>query len=92
METQEGTQQPQFILAHKVFLLKHLDVPDIEKVQLREEVLASVKANGNSLPQPDFSCIDFIYLVFRLLPSGFCSISVILSCFRHGALLRNPSS
>ncbi|XP_010250870.1 PREDICTED: 26S proteasome non-ATPase regulatory subunit 6 homolog [Nelumbo nucifera] len=45
MEAQEGTQQPQLVLAHKLFLLTHPDVEDIEKVRLREEVLSFVKAN-----------------------------------------------
>ncbi|GLT29077.1 hypothetical protein SLA2020_039650 [Shorea laevis] len=45
MEAQEGTQQPQLILARSVFLLKHPDVVDIEKVRLKDEVIAAVKAN-----------------------------------------------
>ncbi|EOY22391.1 26S proteasome, regulatory subunit Rpn7,Proteasome component (PCI) domain isoform 2 [Theobroma cacao] len=46
MDVQEGTQQSQqLILAHNVFLLKHPDVPDIEKVSLKDEVLNSVKPN-----------------------------------------------
>ncbi|KAA8542171.1 hypothetical protein F0562_023323 [Nyssa sinensis] len=45
MEGQEGTQQPQLVLAHKLFLLTHPDVQDIEKVRLREEVFTSVKAD-----------------------------------------------
>ncbi|XP_012438982.1 26S proteasome non-ATPase regulatory subunit 6 homolog [Gossypium raimondii] len=46
MDAQEGTQQSQqLILAHKVFLLKHRDVPDIEKVRLKDEVLNTVKSN-----------------------------------------------
>uniref|UniRef100_A0A2P2LE96 Uncharacterized protein MANES_14G058600 n=1 Tax=Rhizophora mucronata TaxID=61149 RepID=A0A2P2LE96_RHIMU len=45
MEGYEGTQQPQLILAHKRFLLSHPDVQDIEKVRLKEEVLAAVKAD-----------------------------------------------
>ncbi|EXC04029.1 26S proteasome non-ATPase regulatory subunit 6 [Morus notabilis] len=45
MEAQEGNQQPQLVLAHKLFLLSHPDVQDIEKVRLREEVFASVKAD-----------------------------------------------
>lgn len=49
MDAQEGTQQSQqLILAHNVFLLKHADVPDIEKVRLRDEVFNTVKSNGNS--------------------------------------------
>ncbi|XP_043705727.1 26S proteasome non-ATPase regulatory subunit 6-like [Telopea speciosissima] len=49
MEAQEGKQQPQLVLAHKLFLLRQPDVPDIEKVRLREEVLASVKADDMAL-------------------------------------------
>ncbi|KAJ8771251.1 hypothetical protein K2173_026428 [Erythroxylum novogranatense] len=45
MEGQEGAQQPHLILAHKRFLLTHPDVQDIEKVRLKEEVLAAVKAD-----------------------------------------------
>ncbi|PKI66606.1 hypothetical protein CRG98_012948 [Punica granatum] len=45
MEGQEGTQQPHLVLAHKLFLLRHPDVQDIEKVRLKEEVLASIKAD-----------------------------------------------
>ena len=42
----EGTQQPHLILAHKLFLLTHPDVQDIEKVQLKAEVLDSIKSDG----------------------------------------------
>ncbi|XP_042501699.1 26S proteasome non-ATPase regulatory subunit 6 [Macadamia integrifolia] len=49
MEGQEGKQQPQLVLAHKLFLLRHPDVPDIEKVRLKEEVLAFVKADDMAL-------------------------------------------
>ncbi|KAJ4961105.1 hypothetical protein NE237_021015 [Protea cynaroides] len=49
MEAQEEKQQPQLVLAHKLFLLRHRDVPDIEKVRLKEEVLASVKADDMAL-------------------------------------------
>ncbi|MBA0761654.1 hypothetical protein Gotri_024271 [Gossypium trilobum] len=46
MDTQDGTQQSQqLILAHNVFLLKHPDVSDIEKVRLSDEVLYSVQSN-----------------------------------------------
>ncbi|KAG6573108.1 26S proteasome non-ATPase regulatory subunit 6-like protein, partial [Cucurbita argyrosperma subsp. sororia] len=68
MEGQEGTQQPHLVLSHKLFLLTHPDVQDIEKVNLREEVLASVKADdmaplyealtGNSLLDLDRSVLD----------------------------------
>nr|KJB38750.1 hypothetical protein B456_006G270400 [Gossypium raimondii] len=46
MDAQDGNQQSQqLILGHNVFLLKHPDVPDIEKVRLKDEVLISVKSN-----------------------------------------------
>ncbi|KAM7258332.1 hypothetical protein ACFE04_014073 [Oxalis oulophora] len=41
MENEAATQQ----LAHKIFLLKHNDVPDIEKVSLKEDVFTAVKAD-----------------------------------------------
>ncbi|CAL9134413.1 unnamed protein product [Musa textilis] len=43
MEGQEGAQQPHLVLAHKLFLLSHPDVDDIEKVRLRDEVVDAVK-------------------------------------------------
>ncbi|XP_064986908.1 26S proteasome non-ATPase regulatory subunit 6-like [Musa acuminata AAA Group] len=43
MEAQDGTQQQHIALAHKLFLLTHPDVDDIEKVRLRDEVLDAVK-------------------------------------------------
>ncbi|KAJ3675464.1 hypothetical protein LUZ60_004506 [Juncus effusus] len=45
MEGQDEKQQPHLILAHKLFLLSHPDVEDIDKVRLREEVLAVVKSD-----------------------------------------------
>lgn len=45
MEGEEGSQQPQLVLAHKLFLLTHRDVEDIDKVRLRDEVFATVKAD-----------------------------------------------
>ncbi|KAH0941818.1 hypothetical protein HID58_001455 [Brassica napus] len=42
----EGSQQPHLILAHKLFLLTHPDVQDIEKVQLKSDVLDSIKSDG----------------------------------------------
>ncbi|KAH7834563.1 hypothetical protein Vadar_017377 [Vaccinium darrowii] len=45
MEGQEGSQQLQLILAHKLFLLTHPIVADIEKVQLRQEVLDAIVAD-----------------------------------------------
>jgi hypothetical protein len=53
MENQEGTQQPHLALAHKLFLLTHHDVQDIEKVRLKEEVLTAIKSDGNYLPSCD---------------------------------------
>ncbi|RVW27917.1 26S proteasome non-ATPase regulatory subunit 6 [Vitis vinifera] len=45
MESQDGTQQPHLVLAHKLFLLTHPDAQDIEKVRLKEEVFAAVKVD-----------------------------------------------
>ncbi|PKU73451.1 26S proteasome non-ATPase regulatory subunit 6 [Dendrobium catenatum] len=45
MEGEEGSQQPQLVLAHKLFLLTHPDVEDIDKVRLRDEIYAVVKAD-----------------------------------------------
>lgn len=47
MEVQEGSLQPHLVLAHKLFLLSHPDVDDIEKVRLRDEVVDAVKIHGN---------------------------------------------
>jgi 26S proteasome regulatory subunit N7 len=56
MEGQEGTQELHLVLAHKLFLLRHPDVQDIEKVRLKEEVFAVVKADGESpIPTEFFS-------------------------------------
>ncbi|KZV24854.1 hypothetical protein F511_14737 [Dorcoceras hygrometricum] len=45
MEGEEGNQQPQLVLAHKLFLLTQNDVDDIEKVRLRDEVFNFIIAN-----------------------------------------------
>lgn len=45
MDSQDGTQQTHLALGHKRFLLTHPDVQDIEKVRLKEEVFAMVKAD-----------------------------------------------
>uniref|UniRef100_A0A2N9FJC8 26S proteasome regulatory subunit RPN7 n=1 Tax=Fagus sylvatica TaxID=28930 RepID=A0A2N9FJC8_FAGSY len=45
MENEEGTQQPHLVLANKLFLLRHPDVHDIEKVRLKDEVFAAVKSD-----------------------------------------------
>lgn len=43
---EEGNQQPQLVLAHKLFLLSQPDVDDLAKVGLRDDVLAAVKSDG----------------------------------------------
>ncbi|GMY15046.1 26S proteasome non-ATPase regulatory subunit 6 homolog isoform X1 [Fagus crenata] len=45
MENEEGTQQPHLVLANKLFLLRHPDVHDIEKVRLKDEVFSAVKSD-----------------------------------------------
>lgn len=44
MEGQES-ENAHLVLAHKLFLLTHPDVPDIEKVPLRDEVLSAIKSD-----------------------------------------------
>ncbi|CAL9184187.1 unnamed protein product [Musa hybrid cultivar] len=48
MEAQQGTQELHLALAHKLFLLSHPDIDDIEKVRLRDEVLDAVKTHDMS--------------------------------------------
>ncbi|KAJ8568116.1 hypothetical protein K7X08_020838 [Anisodus acutangulus] len=45
MDSEEGTQQPQLVLAHKLFLLTHPDVNDLPKIRLREQVLEAAVSN-----------------------------------------------
>ncbi|GAA0175484.1 hypothetical protein Leryth_008564 [Lithospermum erythrorhizon] len=45
MDTQEGEQEPQLVLANKLFLITQPDVDDIEKVRLRDEVQTFVTSN-----------------------------------------------
>ncbi|KAF3969148.1 hypothetical protein CMV_007038 [Castanea mollissima] len=52
MDSKEGTQQPHLVLAHKLFLLGHPDVQDIEKVRLKDEVIAAIKFDDNSSSPP----------------------------------------
>lgn len=47
MEGEEGKQQPHLALAHKLFLLDHPDVADLDKVRLKEEVLEAIKSDGS---------------------------------------------
>lgn len=42
---EEGSQQPQLVLAHKLFLLRHPDVEVIAKLSLRNEVFLAVMAD-----------------------------------------------
>ncbi|XP_039120922.1 26S proteasome non-ATPase regulatory subunit 6 [Dioscorea cayenensis subsp. rotundata] len=44
MEGQDGKQEPHLVLAHKIFLLTHPDVDDIDKVRLRDEVVSTVRS------------------------------------------------
>lgn len=52
MEGEEGPQQPQLVLADKLFLLKQPDVQDIDKVRFKEDVFTHVKDNGKKKPFP----------------------------------------
>ncbi|RDX84195.1 26S proteasome non-ATPase regulatory subunit 6-like protein, partial [Mucuna pruriens] len=45
MEGEEGSQQPQLVLADKLFLLRQPDVQDIDKVRYKEDVFTHVKDN-----------------------------------------------
>ncbi|KAJ6875741.1 26S proteasome non-ATPase regulatory subunit 6 [Populus alba x Populus x berolinensis] len=68
MENQGETQQPHLVLSHKLFLLTHPDVQDIEKVRLKEEVLTTIKSDdmvplyetlvAESLLEKDQSLLD----------------------------------
>lgn len=49
MEGQEGIQEPKLVLAHEIFLLRHPDVPDIEKISLKDEVLTLIQADDMAL-------------------------------------------
>ncbi|KAK8943422.1 26S proteasome non-ATPase regulatory subunit 6 [Platanthera guangdongensis] len=70
MEGEEGSQQPQLVLANKLFLLRAPDVDDIEKVRLRDEVFAAVKADDmaslyesladSSVLELDATLLDFM--------------------------------
>lgn len=67
MEGEEGFQQPQLVLAHKLFLLRHGDVQDIEKVRLKDEVFAFVKENGNSATRISFKSSLFFTCLTEVL-------------------------
>ncbi|KAK9995518.1 hypothetical protein SO802_020204 [Lithocarpus litseifolius] len=49
MDSQERTQQPHNVLANKLFLLRHPQVQDIEKVYLKDEVFSAVKSDAKLL-------------------------------------------
>lgn len=46
MDGEDGKQQAHLVLADKLFLFTQPDVDDIDKVRLRQEVLAAVVADG----------------------------------------------
>jgi len=77
MEGEEGSQQPQLVLADKLFLLRQPDVQDIDKVRYKEDVFNHVKENGNSLTLSliPFSIFFFISICYH---STFCSDMVPL--------------
>jgi len=75
MEGEEGSQQPQLVLADKLFLLRQPDVQDIDKVRYKEEVFGHVKENGNSLSLP---LIPFISSSQHVITLFFCSDMVPL--------------
>lgn len=84
MEGQEGTQQPHLVLAHKLFLLTHPDVDDIEKVRLRDEVKTAVIADGK------FSRFDSMKFLFFF--NFFYFIIFFYFLYRYGTFVSNPSS
>lgn len=61
MEGEEGKQQPHLALAHKLFLLNHPDVADLDKVRLKEEVFEAIKADG-SRTRLEICCLFDIFL------------------------------
>ena len=91
MDSEEGTQQPHLVLAHKLFLLRHPDVQDIKKVRLKDEVFAAVKFDSNSPPIPQRfslshssnSTSHFFFWVFV-----FVSVQIWLRCTKPQWLIR----
>ncbi|KAL9261989.1 26S proteasome non-ATPase regulatory subunit 6-like protein [Drosera capensis] len=45
MEGEDGNQNPHLILANNIFLLNLADVPDIEKLRLKEDVFAAIRSD-----------------------------------------------
>lgn len=58
---EEGSQQPQLVLAEKLFLLRQ-PVQDIDKVRYKEDVFTHIKENGNSLSLSLSSPVSFSHL------------------------------
>lgn len=80
MEGQEGQkQEPHLALADNLFLLTHPDVPDIEKIRLKDDVLASIKADGKTTLSSSDSTLPFQPL-FTKMPSS--SSSSVQTCLR----------
>ena len=73
---EEGSQQPQLVLAEKLFLLRQ-PVQDIDKVRYKEDVFTHIKENGNSLSLSLSSPFDFSPSE-TCSPSPFCSEMVPL--------------
>lgn len=73
---EEGSQQPQLVLAEKLFLLRQ-PVQDIDKVRYKEDVFTHIKENGNSLSLSLSSPFDF-FPSETCSPSPFCSEMVPL--------------
>lgn len=77
MEQQDGPQDVQLLLGQKLFLIRCRDVPDIEKVQLAEDVQAILFADGTGATS---LCIE----------NAVWSVDILLnceSCCRHGVLV-----
>ena len=87
MDSEEGTQQPHLVLAHKLFLLRHPDVQDIEKVRLKDEVIAAIKSDGNS-PSPP---IPQRFSPSHSSDSNSHFIFLFLFLCRYGSVVQNPS-
>lgn len=47
MEGEDVKQQPHLALAHKLILLNHPDVADLDKVRLKFEVFDAIRDNGD---------------------------------------------
>lgn len=78
MDGEDGKQQAHLVLADKLFLLTQPDVDDIDKVRLRQEVLAAVVADGTYLHTHSYICIVILIenvdcsCMYRLLGFDYC--------------------